>query len=258
MPTRRQEHNPAKRNVEDLWRLVDHALALKKRGQNTAALRIYDDVGTQLMEEATAHARSNGGVVDNRDTRTIQPQHLELIRHFLQRDELMSTVSNNVAIIFYERGHLDLAKSYLEDAIAFLPEGADASEITANLALVHEARGDAFSGLAILTKSGGASIAPLIEAILHPEVDSVAALKTLSTVQMVDAINEFTDEVVLGLAMRRPEDGERIGFVLNPRAFESTEQYAAVMNGLLSRLKEAMSSVKEWGRLVGTFRPQSQ
>ncbi len=95
-------------------------------------------------------------------------------------------------------------------------------------------------------------ITPLIEAIINfsPDRGIPAGLQNLSTQEMVEAIENFSDEEILCLSIERPGHKGQFGFILNPRVFESLDQFAAVMCALQDRFAKAKERNKDWQNYI--------
>lgn len=87
---------------------------------------------------------------------------------------------------------------------------------------------------------------PLIEAIINfPSEETPTGLNELTTEEMVKAIENFSDEEILNLAMERPGHKGQFGFMLNHRVFKSIEQFSEIMSSLHNRLTKAMERAED-------------
>ena len=79
---------------------------------------------------------------------------------------------------------------------------------------------------------------PFVKAIMRPDLEQISGLDQLTTQEIGDIVKNTSDEVVLGLAMQRPEHEGMYGFMLNPRVFgfpKSTGRFAEIMSALMKR-----------------------
>ena len=114
----------------DLQERLNKAWELKKSGDHMTALRFYHEVFNELGGEAAAYARMQPGTLTEtieggEKVRTIQPEYLEKAKHYLRRDKIACTISNNMAVIFAELGDIASARKLFEQAIELTPEGFD-------------------------------------------------------------------------------------------------------------------------------------
>ena len=98
-----------------------------------------------------------------------------------------------------------------------------------------------------------AKFAPLIKAILNPNLEKIDGLEDLSTQEIVEYIkNYMPDDIVLGLAMKNADPKKGYGFVLNPRAFgilqDKGQRMSEVMPALLNRFIEVQKNTSDWGK----------
>ncbi|MDP3988600.1 MAG: hypothetical protein Q8P80_05675 [Candidatus Levybacteria bacterium] len=92
---------------------------------------------------------------------------------------------------------------------------------------------------------------PLIKAILNFTSETVPdGIDKLTTEEMVEAIEHFSDEEIFTLSMERPFHKGQFGFMLNPRVFKSKEQVAEIMFALLRRFTKAKEQKQNWQKYM--------
>ena len=243
----------------NLQEKINRAYELKKERKFSEALQLYDEVGSFLMQEAFHYAHVN---IDEGNKRKLLPKEYELVGEYLSRDDTVAKIYNNIATIFAEIGDSKKAEQYYEEAIAFIPKNSDYKDPYLGLITVREAQNKTTEGFMVLTKKGKRSIEPFIKAIQSPELEEIEGLSELTTQEIVEAINNFSDEVILGLAIPRPGGPQgTYGFMLNPRVFgilKSEERYSKVMVALMNRFAKATKSKSDWEKYVCKLRKISK
>ena len=106
--------------------MINQAITLKQEGKLSEALAMYDQVYGELVKEATEHARSQHGTVeDEGSVHKILPQYFQEADEYMKKDKTICTILNNMGVIFAELGEKISAKKYFEESIKYTPSGMD-------------------------------------------------------------------------------------------------------------------------------------
>lgn len=110
----------------DLQETLNKAWELKKTGDRTGALKLYDEAFNTLASEATAYAHKQTRVspLSNKVT----PDIFAESKSYFKQNNVACTISNNMATIFAELGDYESAKKLFVQAIELTPEGVDYSD----------------------------------------------------------------------------------------------------------------------------------
>lgn len=110
----------------DFQEKITKAWELKKEGSFAEALKLYKELHDELVDEASEHARQIPGTrIDEGDTRKIMPSLFTESEKYLRKDNVFSTILNNMGVIYGEAGDKESARRCFEDSIKFTPEGVD-------------------------------------------------------------------------------------------------------------------------------------
>lgn len=108
----------------DLQEKINKAWELKKEGNFADALKLYQGVHDELVDEAGQHARQIPGTrVDEGDTRKIMPSLFTETEKYLRKDNVFCTILNNMGVIYAEAGDKESARRCFEESIKSTPEG---------------------------------------------------------------------------------------------------------------------------------------
>lgn len=121
-------------------------LTYKKSGRLREALDAYHRAQEAVTNAAFDKIRDRPGALSEgtgpEGERVLQvgPEYMRLARHELMADTMYSTVMNNIGQLYAEVGDIRQARSALQEAIEFIPEGSDYRDPIDNLAALDDER----------------------------------------------------------------------------------------------------------------------
>lgn len=112
----------------DIQKLLDDAWIIKKDGNLTEALKLYNQAFDILIEEARAYARKSGQTIvdfeeNGKQIRQILPAHFDKSKEYLKQDKVAAVISNNMGTVWAELGEFETAKKFFNQAIELTPDG---------------------------------------------------------------------------------------------------------------------------------------
>lgn len=120
------EIKPAIEKMDDLSEFLSQAWDAVRKGLPVEALENYSAAFDVLTREASNHAHAADGTVrDEKETRTLLPKYLEVVREYYRQNDAACKISYNMGVLFAEVGDNESARRMFEQSIELTPEGLD-------------------------------------------------------------------------------------------------------------------------------------